>query len=370
MGTGQSNSPALNRTSLPVWALLTVVSVGAGCGPTGADGPMVLATSETAPTGSEALFIAVHAVSADVAWAAGTGGSFARTTDGGSSWTVRVVEGADSLQFRDVHALDAQTAWLLSIGNGADSRIYRTSNGGQSWDLQFQNDLADGFFDCMSFWDDSSGIAFSDAVDAQFVIITTDDAGETWVRIPPDALPPALDGEGSFAASGTCLATEGDSTAYIGTGAAGEARMLITRNRGASWKIVDTPIVGGSAAGVASVAFRDALNGIAVGGDLGAPDSFAVSVAITNDGGRTWAAGGTPSLPGMLYGVAVVDGAPTPTYVATNPRGVTYSTDNGLTWSQADTLNYWGVDFAPDGSGWTSGTDGKITRRFLVPTGG
>ena len=32
--------------------------------------------------------------------------------------------GADTLQFRDVHALDADRAWLLSAGPGELSRIY------------------------------------------------------------------------------------------------------------------------------------------------------------------------------------------------------------------------------------------------------
>lgn len=49
----------------------------------------------------------------------------------------RPVAGTDSLQFRDVHAVDAETAYLLSIGSGADSRIYRTDDGGRSWNLQW-----------------------------------------------------------------------------------------------------------------------------------------------------------------------------------------------------------------------------------------
>ena len=151
---------------------------------------------------------------------------------------------ADSLQFRDVHAVDADIAFLLSIGSGEDSRIYKTVNAGQDWTLQFQNPEPEGFFDCMDFWDSQSGMAFSDSFDGSFYIITTADGGQTWVRVPAHTLPPARPGEGSFAASGLCLHVQGASSAWIGTGASeeGMARVLRTEDRGATWTSHDTPI--------------------------------------------------------------------------------------------------------------------------------
>ena len=38
------------------------------------------------------------------------------------------------------------------------SRIYRTDDGGATWDVQFQNEHPDGFLDCMAFWDRDRGI--------------------------------------------------------------------------------------------------------------------------------------------------------------------------------------------------------------------
>ncbi len=341
--------------------------LAAACGaPPAADGPLSMSPPVAQHSQDGLLFIAVHGVSPSVAWAAGTGGRYARTTDGGTNWIVGTVAGADSLQFRDVHGFSDTSALLLSIGTGSDSRIYRTDNGGESWTLQFQNDEPEAFFDCMDFWDGSAGIAFSDAVDGKFVIITTDDGGLTWSHVDPGALPDALPGEGSFAASGTCVTTYGDSTAWIGTGAGGKARVLKTDDRGKTWVVTETPIAGGDAAGIASISFRDPLNGFAAGGDLGTPEDFVASVAVTNDGGLTWELAGQTTLPGMIYGAAWVPGAPTPTIVATNPTGVSFSTDNGLTWQSADTLNFWGVDFVSPDVGWTVGTDGRITRRSFV----
>ena len=121
----------------------------------------------------------------------------------------------------------------------------------------------------------------------------------------PDSLPPATEGEGSFAASGTCLVTHGEGTAWVGTGAGVSARVLKTTDRGRSWTVADTPIVGGMpTASIASLAFRDSDNGAALGGVIDKPDEYSDNVAVTNDGGRTWTLAGRPAShsSGMLYG--------------------------------------------------------------------
>jgi photosystem II stability/assembly factor-like uncharacterized protein len=57
-------------------------------------------------------------VNANVVWASGTGGTFVRTTDGGETWEAGTVPGGEKLDFRDVYAVDAKTAYLMSIGKG------------------------------------------------------------------------------------------------------------------------------------------------------------------------------------------------------------------------------------------------------------
>src|SRR5213596_956619 len=69
-------------------------------------------------------------VSGKVVWASGTGGTVIKTTDGGKSWGVMSVRGAEKLDFRDIEAFDSKTAFVLSIGNGESSRIYKTTDGG------------------------------------------------------------------------------------------------------------------------------------------------------------------------------------------------------------------------------------------------
>ena len=143
-------------------------------------------------SGTSALLQAVSPVNDRVVWVAGHAGTYARTTDGGATWHVATVPGADSLEFRDVHAVDASTAYLLSAGPGERSRIYKTTDAGRTWTLQFANRDPAAFFDCMDFWDADHGMAFSDAADGRFPIIRTSDGGRTWSRLPPAAIPAAL----------------------------------------------------------------------------------------------------------------------------------------------------------------------------------
>lgn len=56
-------------------------------------------------SGTTQLLIAVSPVDSRVVWAAGTGGTYVVTTDGGNTWRAAAVPGAESLQFRDVYAV-------------------------------------------------------------------------------------------------------------------------------------------------------------------------------------------------------------------------------------------------------------------------
>ncbi|HTG53694.1 MAG TPA: YCF48-related protein, partial [Gemmatimonadaceae bacterium] len=124
-------------------------------------------------SGTTALLIAVSAVDDHVAWASGQDATWLRTRDGGEHWEVGRVPGADSLQFRDVEAFDANEAFLLSIGNGPQSRIYHTADGGAHWTLQFTNADPKGFYDCLGFWDRARGIAIGDAVNDAISLLRT-----------------------------------------------------------------------------------------------------------------------------------------------------------------------------------------------------
>lgn len=343
--------------------LRTVGLVGCGALLSGPQQPMPPAL-RLQTSGVSVVLQAVSAPSAQVAWVTGHGGVVLRTTDGGATWRQRHVPQADSLQFRDVHALDAARAWVLAAGPGDRSRIYRTTDGGSTWELQYRNDIPEAFFDCFAFWDARRGLAFSDAVQGRFVVLQTHDGGIGWQRVAEEALPPAQPGEGAFAASGTCVVTLGGRHAWIGTGAADTARVLRTVDGGRAWSAAPVPIPGGPAAGTTTLAFADTLRGLALGGNIAAAaDTNSANVAATADGGRSWQARGRTALRGAVYGAAFVPG--TRALVAVGPGGLDHSADAGVTWTTLDSAAYWSVGFASPRIGWAVGPAGRIVRLEL-----
>jgi len=300
----------------------------------------------------------VSAVSEQVAWASGAGSTILRTDDGGLSWQKFIV-GSDTLDFRDIDAIDAQTAYVMSIGNGPASRIYKTTDGGTTWKVQFRNKDEKAFLDAMSFWDANHGIAFGDSVDKQFYILTTADGGRTWSRVPATNLPPAQGNEGAFAASGTNIALFGKSHAWIGTGAAAKSRVLRTTNGGRTWQVADTPLASGPSSGIFSIAFRDAKHGVIAGGDYRKESEAADNLAVTSDGGVTWTL--VKGLSGFRSVVAYVPGMKTPALIALGPSGGDYSLDDGRTWQPIDGPGFDTFSFVRGKQlGWGAGAEGKL----------
>ncbi len=215
--------------------------------------------------------------------------------DGGRTWVAAQVPDAAGLDFRAVAAFSADEAFLMSAGSGEQSRIYHTSDGGAHWQLQFTNTDPSGFFDSMVFWDRTHGVVLGDPIaDAsgqlRFEVLVTED-GQTWQPIPAAQMPPAVKGEGAFAASNSCIAilpSASDGNIWFATGGKA-ARVFHSPDRGKSWEVFETPILHGmDSTGIFSIAFRDALHGAIAGGDYKRPDEDGPNLAFTEDGGKTW----------------------------------------------------------------------------------
>lgn len=333
-------------------------------------------------SGTTQLLIAVSAVDSRVVWAAGTGGTYVVTTDGGEHWKAAVVPGAENLQFRDVHGVSDQVAYLMSIPNNGTTatgfRVYKTVDGGASWSIEFTNETVNAFYDCFAFWTPDRGITHSDSVKGVFPDIRTTN-GLTWQSIA-DNMPPALPGEASFAASGTCITTEGFENAWIATGGSTIARILATRDGGDTWNAYDTPLVSSASAGAISVAFRDQWNGIVGGGDLA--NNSKAETATSNDGGQTWTLTKKPPVQGAVFCLVYARGIRHDdfegdfgherdhTVVVTSETQPNYDSgeaawtpDEGQTWFKLPNVSgYWAVGFAEPKSGWFVGNEGKILK--------
>jgi photosystem II stability/assembly factor-like uncharacterized protein len=305
-------------------------------------------------SGTDVQLRGISAVSDKVAWASGAKGTVLRTIDAGATWQKLEIVGAEALDFRDIRAFDQNTAFVLSIGPGDQSRIYRTADGGRIWQRQFTNADPKAFYDCFAFWDSTHGIALSDSVDGKFPLIATTD-GATWNPITVKKMPSALPNEGAFAASGTCIATFGKNDVWFSTGGPA-ARVFHSADRGQTWTVTETPIIHGAVTqGIFSLAFWSAKDGVAMGGDYKDPAKHERVAAFTHDGGKTWTLAAHPP---SGYRSAVAAGM-AHSLVAAGTSGVDVSHDSGNNWSKlfAEDLNA----LALRGNlGWAVGPNGKI----------
>lgn len=304
----------------------------------------------------------ISAVNTNVAYASGAEGTILKTTDGGMSWRKISPPGVADLDFRDIQAIDETTVFAMSAGDGPQSRLYKSIDGGERWALLRVNGEL-GFWDAIAFWDADHGILLGDPVEGRFTILTTDDGGIHWVAREG---PKADKGEAAFAASGTALFTRGTREAWFGSGGAKDARVFYTEDGGKTWSDKKTPVRAKSeGAGVFSLAFSNRL-GVAVGGDYTKPDQVEANWAISEDGGESWTQGTGAGPRG--YRSAVAYDAAVGMWITTGTSGTEWSMD-GRTWQPVMSEQgggYNALSFAADGSGWGVGADGSIARFVFV----
>nr|NQU92834.1 oxidoreductase [Bacteroidota bacterium] len=293
-----------------------------------------------------------------VIWISGVNGVFITSNNRGKSWKIDSIGGAQHLDFRSVKTFDDKTAILVSAGTPA--RVYKTIDGGKSWTITWSSVDPAVFLDGVYFWDKNHGLIMGDPVNGHLFILKTSNGGEKWIRIPPQIIPESLPSEGGFAASGTCIVGDGKQNAWLGTGG-DSARVYRTLNRGKIWSVSNTPILcGGQMKGIYSLSFKNATDGIAVGGEWNIAEPMK-SKAYTNDGGRTWTLGrGTDS---YCSGSAYLKND---IYLACGQSGIDITYDGGKTWEKINDLHLYGMAFFPDGvTGFGTGPGGRIVKLVL-----
>ena len=181
----------------------------------------------------------IHNVGGGVAWASGSNGTVLRTEDGGYLWqTCSMPPGAEKLDFRGIQAFDENTAIVMSSGKGDLSRLYKTTDGCQTWKLVFTNPDPNGFWDSVRFEGTNAklrnhtrrGVLIGDPVNGRFPIFISSDLGSTWANLKDKdlkQLPRTHRGESLFAASNSSADAVGDAgNLTFVTGGTGGPRML------------------------------------------------------------------------------------------------------------------------------------------------
>ncbi|MBO3699803.1 YCF48-related protein [Roseivirga sp. E12] len=313
---------------------------------------------EPQTSNTEASLRGLSAVSDQVAWASGSGGTVIRTVDGGATWTDVSIPGQENIDFRDVEGFDANTAIVLSAGLPA--LIFKTTDGGQTWEQKYFSDIEGTFYDAMDFWNDQEGIAFGDAIDSRLLILKTSDGGETWNELPFEQRPVSKPNQGGFAASGTCLRTNGESNVYIGLGGP-EASLFYSFDKGETWSKTITPLQSGEPTqGIFSIDFKSEEEGLMVGGDYRGDSLTRINAAYTTDKGESWfpvMADLSPS--GYRSGIAVFDET---LILAVGRESCDYYRvgDDAYTPMEGQ---YYAVSVSKQGkSAWTSGPSGSVAK--------
>jgi photosystem II stability/assembly factor-like uncharacterized protein len=286
-------------------------------------------------------------------WATGSHGAILRSTDAGQSWAALHIPQADTLDFRGVQSFDGTTVYVMSSGEGEQARIYKSTNGGATWELQYSDKRKSFFLDALVCSDDKHCFALSDPVDSKFLLLMTSD-GKTWKELPRAQMPAALPQEGAFAASNSCLLFYGKSELYFGTGGA-KARVFHSADLGQSWTVSETPVISGKPSqGIFSIV-RAGDTVVAVGGDYSDPSHKDKSAAYSPDQGKTWhLAEDLPS--GYRSAVDTFDAG----FVAVGPTGAETSHD-GIHWVHIESPNLNALTFI-SGKGFAVGPKGLVAQ--------
>ncbi len=301
---------------------------------------------------------AIEVIDENTVWFAGSGGKFGFTKNAGKTWEIDSIQiGKNPIEFRSI-AITKEAIFLLNVSSPA--YLLKSIDQGQNWDLVYQENHPDCFYNSMKFWDSKNGIAVGDPIDGCLSVLITKDGGNKWQKLNCSELPATIDGEAGFAASNTNIALY-DDHAWLATGGK-KSRIFYSPDRGESWKVVDTPLQeGGKMTGIFSIDFYNELQGIIIGGDWENQYANTRNKAITQDGGKTWQLINDGSDPGYRSCVQFIPNSSGMGLIAVGIPGISYSMDRGANWQEVNKESYYTIRFAKLGNAaWLAGKN-KIT---------
>ena len=163
-------------------------------------------------------FRGISPISEEEAWFSGSKGTILYTHDGAKSFDTLSPKKFKNKDFRDIHAIDKNSAVIMSVGDSAV--ILKTINHGRSWNVVYEDNRPGIFFDVIEINNQTGvGIALGDplpdsvfnatdktSIAKHFVALYTPDYGNHWYPIPNGTWNLATNNLSSmFAASGTSL---------------------------------------------------------------------------------------------------------------------------------------------------------------------
>ena len=311
---------------------------------------------EILTSGNKKSLRGLSVVNDNVVWVSGSGGTVGKSSNGGKNWKWITVKGFEKTEFRDIEAFDANTAVIMGIDSPAV--ILKTIDGGDTWNIMYENHSKGMFLDAMDFVGDEYGIVIGDPVAGRLFIAETIDGGNHWKETGNDLQLPRPDsGEAFFAASGTNIRLMIDRRFYAASG--GMSSRLVTRSFAQPLPLLQ----GKETTGANSIDVYDSGNGkgskhfVVVGGDFMTPAGMEKNCFISTDGGKTWRA---PKQPPHGYR-SCVEFVSKEDLFACGLNGVDYSHNGGRTWTWISKESFHVCRIAKQGSAiYLAGNNGQI----------
>ncbi len=251
---------------------------------------------------------------------------------------------------------------ILSVASPA--LLYYISSDKKQVRNIYSNENEHVFFDSMQINPKGFGVAMGDPTGSCLDIWLTEDFGQNWAKVSCEVLPEVVDGEAAFAASNTNVILKGDKV-FVVTGGK-KARCLVSKDKGKSWEIYNTPIIqGGMMTGIFTADFYDENIGVAAGGDYEKPDSNTANKAITTDGGKNWKLIADGSAFGYTSCIQFVPNSKGKGIVTVGATGVYYSSDFGANWAKlAEDKDLYTFRFQNDSIAYAAGRNKIVKMQF------
>ncbi len=109
-----------------------------------------------------------------------SGGFLSKTTNSGLNWNQ--IETPSTLRIDDISVLSEDTIWIVD-GNAFFGGLFRTTNGGQNWEVQYGGGLGGTKPNRVYFYDGKFGWAGENNFFSQFLLKTTN-SGLNWTQVP------------------------------------------------------------------------------------------------------------------------------------------------------------------------------------------
>ena len=310
-------------------------------------------------SGTNTSLRGLSVVNDNVIWVSGSHGMVGRSNNAGKTWNWITVKGFEKTEFRDIEAFDANTAVIMGIAEPA--YILRTTDGGATWKVVYENKAKGMFLDAMDFSTPAHGLVVGDPINNKPFLAETLDGGSTWKEKLFEGPHTITDtGEAFFAASGTNIRLFENGEFFIASG--GTRSRLITKH-----SVSLLPIIQGKeTTGANSVDIFD--DGIpnkpgkritVVGGDFAADSLTHQNCFYSTNGGKTWK---TPKVGPHGYRSCVEYLSKTE-LLTCGLNGVDYSSNDGKTWEWISKEGFNSCRIARIGTAvFLAGNNGKIAK--------